>query len=72
MPYCAKCKRRDVVAYAVDEEIKRTVLLNRWNSGVCLACFDELAEKGNIRYEVTDLHPMVWSDRVPRNTKRRR
>jgi hypothetical protein len=33
--YCARCKRRMVVAYHVPEDVKRLVLLNRWKSGVC-------------------------------------
>lgn len=72
MPTCGRCKRRDVIAYEVEEAIKRSVLLNRWKTGVCAACFDELAEKGGIRYQFTNLEAMPWSDRVPRDGRRRR
>ena len=37
------------------EDIQRLVLLNRWKSGVCAACFDELAEKGGIAYSFEDI-----------------
>ena len=48
--YCGRCKRRRILTYHVREDIQRLVLLNRWKSGVCAACFDELAEKGGITY----------------------
>lgn len=61
--YCGRCKRRRVLRYRVPENIERLVLLNRWKSGVCAACFDELAEKGGIAYSVEDLEALSWSDR---------
>ena len=56
------------------EDIQRLVLLNRWKSGVCAACFDELAEKGVIAYSFESLEAMSWSDRgaPPRRGSRRR
>jgi len=45
------------------EDILKLVLLNRWKTGVCAACFDELAEKGGIAYSFEDLQAMSWSDR---------
>jgi hypothetical protein len=66
--HCARCKRRVVTAYHVPEEVKRLVLLNRWKSGVCAACFDELAEQGGISYGFQDVSATSWSDRPqPRN-----
>jgi hypothetical protein len=55
-------------------DVKRLVLLNRWKSGVCAACFDELAEKGVIAYSFDDLEAKSWSDRgaPPRRGPRRR
>jgi hypothetical protein len=44
VPHCGRRKRREVVECELPEEVKR--LLYRWKSGVCLACVDELAEKG--------------------------
>jgi hypothetical protein len=44
-----------VVAYHVPEDVKRLVLLNRWKSGVCAGCFDELAEKGGIAFSFADV-----------------
>jgi hypothetical protein len=71
--YCARCKRRRVVSYAVSEEAKRLVLLGRWKSGVCLACFDELAEQGGIHYSIEDVSAISWSDMpAPRTRARRR
>jgi hypothetical protein len=32
-------------------------------SGVCAACFDELAEKGGITYSFEGLEAVSWSDR---------
>jgi hypothetical protein len=61
--YCGRCKRRRVLMYRVREDIQRLVLLNRWKSGVCAACFDELAEKGGIAYSFEDLQALSWSDR---------
>jgi hypothetical protein len=60
--YCARCKRRNVVSYHVPEEVKRLVLLNRWKTGVCPSCFDELAEQGGIRYGFEDASAVSWSD----------
>jgi len=56
------------------EDILKLVLLNRWKTGVCAACFDELAEKGGIAYSFEDLQAMSWSDRgaPPRRGSRRR
>src|SRR5262245_42387980 len=56
------------------EDIQRLVLLNRWKSGVCVACFDELAEKGGIAYSFEDLEALSWNDRGPpsRRGSRRR
>lgn len=71
--HCARCKRRNVVSYHVPEEIKRLVLLNRWKTGVCPSCFDELAEQGHIRYSFEDVSAMSWSDMpVPKTTRRGR
>ena len=53
--YCGRCKRRRILTYRVREDIQRLVLLNRWKSGVCAACFDELAEKGGIAYSFEDI-----------------
>jgi hypothetical protein len=53
--HCARCKRRNVVSYQVPEKIQRLVLLNRWKTGVCPSCFDELAEQGHIRYSFEDV-----------------
>jgi len=61
--YCGRCKRRRILTYRVREDIQRLVLLNRWKSGVCAACFDELAEKGGIAYSFEDLEVASWSDR---------
>jgi hypothetical protein len=60
--YCGRCTRRRVLAYRVREDVQKLVLLNRWKSGVCAACFDELAEKGGIAYSLEDLK-VSWSDR---------
>jgi hypothetical protein len=71
--HCARCKRRNVVSYTVPEEIKRLVLLNRWKTGVCPSCFDELAEQGGIRYSFEEVSAVSWSDMpVPRTRPRRR
>jgi hypothetical protein len=70
--HCARCKRRKVVSYYVPEEVKRLVLLNRWKSGVCAECFDELAEQGGIRYSFEDVTAMSWSDMPAPRTRRRR
>jgi hypothetical protein len=45
-------------------------LLNRWKSGVCAACFDELAEKGGIAYNFEDIEAKSWSDRGARPSRR--
>ena len=50
--YCGRCKRRRILRYRVREDIQRLVLLNRWKSAVCAACFDELAEKGGIALQL--------------------
>ena len=47
--------------YCVREEIQGLALLNRWKSGVCAACFDELA--GGIASSFESLEAMSWSDR---------
>jgi hypothetical protein len=71
--HCARCKRRNVVSYHVPEEIKRLVLLGRWQTGVCPSCFDELAEQGRIRYSFEDVSAVSWSDMpVPKTTRRGR
>jgi hypothetical protein len=70
--HCARCKRRRVVPYAVPEDVKRLVLLGRWKSGVCAACFDELAEQGRIGYSFEDVSAMSWSDMPAPRTRRRR
>jgi len=54
----------------VREDIQRLVLLNRWKSGVCAACFDELAEKGGIAYSFEDIEVTSWSDRGPPPSRR--
>jgi hypothetical protein len=69
--YCGRCKRRRVLRYRVREDIQRLVLLNRWKSGVCAACFDELAEKGGIAYSFEDLEALSWSERSPPTPSRR-
>ena len=57
-----------MLRYRVREDIQKLVLLNRWKSGVCAACFDELAEKGGIAYSFDDLQALSWSDRgAPRH-----
>ena len=61
--YCGRCKRRRIFTYRVREDIQRLALLNRWKSGVCAACFDELAEKGGIPYSFEDIQVTSWSDR---------
>jgi hypothetical protein len=61
-----------VVSYHVPEEIKRLVLLNRWKSGVCAECFDELAEQGRIRYRFEDVSAVSWSDMPAPKTRPRR
>ena len=61
--YCGRCKRRRILTYRVREDIQRLVLLNRWKSGVCAACFDELAEKGGIAYSFENIEVTSWSDR---------
>jgi hypothetical protein len=71
--YCARCKRRTVVSYHVPDDVKRLVLLNRWKSGVCAGCFDELAEKGGIAFSFADVVATSWSDRPPpRNPYKRK
>jgi hypothetical protein len=72
--YCGRCKRRRILTYHVREDIQRLVLLNRWKSGVCASCFDELAEKGGITYSFESLEALSWSDRgaPPRRGSRRR
>lgn len=71
--HCAKCKRRDVVSYQVPEEIRCLVLLNRWKTGVCPSCFDELAERAGIRYSFEDVSAISWSDMpVPRTRPKRK
>ena len=72
--YCARCKRRKVVGYHVAEDVKRLVLLNRWKSPICAACFDELAEQGGIAYSFEDVEAVSWSERTPSSgrSKRRR
>jgi hypothetical protein len=55
--YCARCKRRTVVTYHVPDNVKRLVLLNRWKSGVCAGCFDELAEKGGMERPAAAAQP---------------
>jgi hypothetical protein len=60
--HCARCKRRNVVSYHVPGEIWRLVLLGRWKTGVCPSCFDELAERGGIRYRFEDASAVSWSD----------
>jgi hypothetical protein len=69
--HCARCKRRNVVSYHVPEEIKRLVLLNRWKTGVCACCFDELAEHGHIRYSFDEVSAVSWSDMPVPKTRRR-
>ena len=44
------------------DEVKRLLLLYRWKTGVCLACVDELAEKGGIRYRPENLEATTWAD----------
>jgi hypothetical protein len=63
LEYSARCMRRRFLAYRVPDDVKRLVLLNRWKSGVCAACFDELAEKGGITYSFEGLETVSWSDR---------
>jgi len=71
--YCARCKRRMVVAYHLSDEVKRHVLLNRWKSGVCVGCFDKPAEKGGIAFSFQDVSATSWSDRpLPRNPYKRK
>ena len=71
--HCARCKRRNVVSYHVPEEIKRLVLLNRWKTGVCPSCFDELAERARVRYGFEDVSAASWSDMpAPRPRPRRK
>jgi hypothetical protein len=60
--YCARCKRRHVAMYHVPDEVKKLVLLGRWKSGVCIACFDELAQRGGIAYSFEDVTATSWSD----------
>src|SRR5688572_7458490 len=69
--HCARCKRRDVISYQVPEEIKRLVLLNRWKTGVCPSCFDELAEQASIHYTFEDATAVSWSDMPTPKTMRR-
>jgi hypothetical protein len=60
--HCARCKRRNVVAYSVPEAVKRLVLVGRWKTGVCASCFDELAEPAGIRYSFEEVSATSWSD----------
>jgi hypothetical protein len=70
---CSRCKRRNVIDYEVPEDVKRAVLLNRWKSGVCPACFDELAEQARVTYSFEQVRARSWSDRpVTRNRALRR
>jgi hypothetical protein len=69
--YCGRCKRPRILTYRVREDIQRLVLLNRWKSGVCAACFDELAKKGGIAYSFEDLEALSWSERSPPTPSRR-
>jgi hypothetical protein len=61
-----------VISYTVPEEIKRLVLLNRWKTGVCPCCFDELAEQGSIRYSFEDVSAVSWSDMPVSKTRPRK
>lgn len=69
-PTCARRKRRNVVAYSVPEEVKRLVLLNRWKSGVCPSCFDELAEAAGVAYTFDGVEVTSWSQ-LPHGRRRR-
>jgi len=64
--HCARCKRRSVLTYQVPEQVKRLVLVGRWKSGVCIACFDELAELARIPYTFENVEATSWSQRPPR------
>jgi hypothetical protein len=67
--YCGRCKRRKVVSFDLPEEVKRLLLLYRWKTGVCLACVDELAVKGAVRYRPENLEAVTWAD-MPERPKR--
>lgn len=74
VPTCARCKRRHIVSYSVEpQEAVATILLNRWKTGVCIVCLDELAEQGKIKIGFRNVEAVAWSDRPPpRNPHKRR
>jgi hypothetical protein len=65
-PTCQKCSRRNIISFRVEpEEALAAVTLNRWRTNICPSCFDQETEKASIRYTLTQLDGVSWSDKPP-------
>ena len=53
--------RRVTVGFSVSDEVWEAVVGDA-NTILCLTCFDEMAQRKGIEYEVLGLHPVSWSD----------
>ena len=50
----------------------RAIVVDRWRK-LCPSCFDIEAEKVGVRYKITEVEAVSWSDRpVPRSRSKRR
>jgi hypothetical protein len=56
------CKRRHVAMHHVPDEVKKLVLLGRWKSGVCIGCFDEMAQLAGVAYSFDEVSATSWSE----------
>ncbi len=60
-PRCAG--RRNCVGFSVDDATWNAVVPESLRDHVvCLECFDEMAQKKGIAYNVLSVHPVAWSD----------
>jgi hypothetical protein len=59
-PRCAG--RRNCIGFRVDDAVWSAVVpLELRERVVCLECFDELAERAGVPYQVIDVFPVSWS-----------
>jgi hypothetical protein len=58
---CKRCHRRNVVGFAVTDEVWARVTQERWTV-LCTTCFDEQAHLLGVSYEFSAVYLVSWSD----------
>lgn len=54
--------RRITVGFAVSDETWVAVTGAIESPSLCLSCFDEMAQRRGVRYEILALSPVTWAD----------